>query len=225
MSTSFNLNETAGISQNTIPASLEGNKIHEVIFKGCEKADYKDGAYKVLKLIFANEDGEFTHTIFEPTSEDMEERQGAFGPEPARFVSTKLLIKHLIDAVNPTLAANINEGKASFSPSDWESFRDLTIKATDPGKGTKTKIKLMQNKKGEAVFPGFLAAYNKAGQLYMTTNCIGSNIFFTNKELDRIKKATTAKPTSVSPSSSSFGFGVDDTANKAEGFDIDISKI
>ena len=70
------------------------------------------------------------------------------------------------------------------------------VQATDSGKGTQTKIKLVKNNKGVATFP-FFANYNRDGKLYMSTNFIGKNIFFTNKELDKIAKATESKPTTT----------------------------
>lgn len=221
----FNFNETAGISQNSAKNKLEGNKIHEVTFDGCEKVDFKDGQFKVLRITFSNNEGEFVHTIFQPDeSRDMQDTQGAFGPQPANYKSMMLLLKHLIDAVNPELGKAIDSGKKSINTTSWDSLRDLMVKATETGKGTKTKIKLFKNKKGEAVFPGFLAAYSRTGQLYMTTNCIGNNIFFTAKELKRIQTAETAKPTTIT---NDFSAGddfaapaVEDASNDDFGLDL-----
>ena len=64
--------------------------------------------------------------------------------------------------------------------------------------GKETKIKLIKNNKGNAEFPGFFASYSREGKLYMNTNFIGDKIFFTTKELNRIKAQETAKPTEIS---------------------------
>ena len=56
---------------------------------------------------------------------------------------------------------------------------------------------LKRHNKGNAEFPGFFASYSREGKLYMNTNFIGDKIFFTTKELNRIKAQETAKPTEM----------------------------
>lgn len=199
----FNFNETAGISQSSTRKTLEGNKIHEVKFDGCEARDIQgvqdpSKVYHVLDIKFSNDEGYFTHTIWEPRDSDMEDTQGSFGPTPSNVKSMMLTLKHLIDAVNPELGKQIDKKEKSLNASSWETLRQAMVKATEPGKGTITKIKLVKRKNGEASFPGFVASYNRQGQLYMRTNFIGNNIFFTNKELEAIKKQEAAKPTNMS---------------------------
>ena len=46
MNFNFNGNEIAGIGE--VRKSLEGNKIHDVTFDGCEAVEFKDGTMKVL---------------------------------------------------------------------------------------------------------------------------------------------------------------------------------
>ena len=76
----FNFNETAGKSQSNEKKQLEGNKIHEVIFDGCEIKDLqsKDQSqtYKVLNINFHNDEGVFTHTVWEPKEADMKDTDG-----------------------------------------------------------------------------------------------------------------------------------------------------
>jgi hypothetical protein len=102
----------------------------------------------------------------------------------------------LIDAVNPKLGKQIDAKEKSIGAANWEDLRTLICKATAPGIGTVTKIKLIRNNKGEAIFPYF-AAYSRAGDLYMQTNFIGDQVYFTNKELEKIKKVAAAKPTTM----------------------------
>ena len=197
----FNFEETAGSSQSGVRKIFDGNAIYDVTFDGCEARDIQGvqdptKTFHVLDIKFSNDDGMFTHTEFEPSPEDMQDTTSAFGyPQPSRVKSMMLLFKHLIDAVNPDLGKALDNKEKTLNTTSWDALRKLMVAATDPGKGTQTKIKLFKNKNGKAVFPGFFANYSKEGKLYMNTNFIGKNIFFTNKELDRIAKATEAKPT------------------------------
>jgi len=197
----YSFEETAGASQSTVRKLFDGNAIYDVTFDGCEARDIQGvqdttKVFHVLDIKFSNDEGIYTHTIFEPNPEDMNDRQGPFGPQPSNVKAMMLLFKHLIDAVNPELGKAIDNKEKNLNTTSWDSLRKLMVQATDSGKGTQTKIKLVKNNKGVATFP-FFAAYNKEGKLYMQTNFIGKNIFFTNKELDRIAKATEAKPTDV----------------------------
>ena len=195
----FDFGMTAGASQSTARKQLEGNNIYDVKFDGCEARDFAGvqdptRSFKVLDIKFSNEDGYFTDTVWEPTEQDMQDSQGAFGPQPSNIKQMMLKFKHLIDAVNPDLAKKIDSGEQKLNAPSWDALRQFMVKATTPGIGTATKIKLIKSNKGEARFPYF-ANYNKAGQLYMSTNFIGDHIFWTNKELNKIKQANEAKPT------------------------------
>lgn len=197
----YSFDETAGISQNGAKKVLDGNAIYDVTFDGCEARDIQGvqdptKVFHVLDIKFSNADGVFTHTEFEPGPDDVQDTQGTYGPNPSRIKSMMLMFKHLIDAVNPALGKAIDNKEKSLNTTSWDSLRKLMVQATDPGKGTQTKIKLFKNNKGAAVFPRYFAKYNKEGKLYMSTNFIGNNIFFTNKELDQITKQQEAKPTS-----------------------------
>jgi len=197
----YSFDETAGASQSSTRKILEGNAIYDVTFDGCEARNIEGKqdptkTFKVLDIKFSNEDGIFTHSVFEPTDEDMQDRQGPFGPQPSNVKAMMLLFKHLIDAVNPTLGKAIDNKEKNLNTTSWDALRQLMVQATDPGKGTKTKIKLVKNNKGAAIFPYF-ANYSKEGKLYMGTNFIGSGVFFTSKELDKIAKAATATPTTT----------------------------
>ena len=197
----FDFGMTAGSSQSSARKELEGNAIHEVKFDGCEARDI-DGKqdptkkFKVLDIKFSNKDGYFTETIWEPTENDMEDRQSPYGAQPSNFKAMMYKFKHLIDAVNPELAAKIDSGEQKLNASTWDGLRTLIVQATTPGIGKETKIKLIKNNKGEAIFPYF-ANYDRNGNFYMSTNFIGDNIFWTSKELTKMQAAATSKPTST----------------------------
>jgi hypothetical protein len=128
------------------------------------------------------------------------------------------LFKHAIDSINPTIAKQIDSGEKNLTAPDWDSLRNLVIKILDGGKGKSTKIKLLKNKSGEAVFPGFFASLTKEGKAYIRNNFIGEKISFSAYEVERIKKEATAKPntpeTFIPPTS---------TGNAGSDFDMNFS--
>lgn len=198
----FNFNETAGASQNTAKPQLAGNMIHDVKFVGCEAKDFagtKDpnANYSTLEIKFENESGYHTKSYFEPKDNDFEDRETQYGPNPSNVKSMMLTFKHLIDAVNPELGTKIDAGEKSLNVKSWKELRALMVQATESGKGVATQLKLVNNNKGEAIYP-YAAAYNKEGKLYMKTNFIGSKLFWTKKEMETINKVSVAKPTAQS---------------------------
>ena len=199
----FNFSDAVN-SQNSGRVQLSGDAIHEVTFDGCEARDFESTQnpgqmFHVLEIKFSNKDGQFTHTVWEPKDADFEDRQGAFGAQPSNVATMVYLFKHLLDAVNPEASEKINKGelKMEVTPTNWNVVRKFMVENTEPGKGKVTKIKLVKKNNGDAMFPYFLN-YNRDGKLYMNTNFIGDNIFFTTKELQRISRAQAAKPTSQS---------------------------
>ena len=199
----FNFSDAVN-SQNSGRQQLAGDMIHEVVFDGCEARDFESTQnpgqmFHVLEIKFSNKDGQFTHTIWQPKEEDFQDRQGAFGAQPSNVATMVYMFKHLLDAVNPEASEKINKGelKMEVNPNNWESVRKFMVEQTTPGKGKTTKIKLVKKNNGDAMFPYFLA-YNRDNKLYMQTNFIGDNIFFTTKELQRINRAQAAKPTTQS---------------------------
>jgi hypothetical protein len=218
---SFNFNETAGAAQSTSRPALKGNNIYDVTFDGIEIKDMagkKDpnAMYNVLNIKFSNKDGWFTHTIFEPREEDGVRRETIFKddkgvenkvPQLSNNEVMMLIFKHLIDAVNPELGVLIDKGEAGTQMkitgndphSTWLSLRNVMKAATEPGIGTEVKLKLIANKKGEAIFPYF-AAIDKEGKKYMKFNFIGNNVFWNAKEIAALKKVAAAKPTRVGES-------------------------
>jgi hypothetical protein len=219
----FDFDSTAGVSQSSTRKPLEGNAIHEVIFDGCEARNFtstQDSSkeFRVLEIKFHNEDGYFTHTIWEPREEDTKDREGAFGPQPSNFKVMMYTLKHLIDAVNPELGKKIDTKESKITLDSWEALRKYMVDNTASGIGTKTKIKLIKNNKGEGMFPYFLN-YNKENKLYMSTNFIGNGVFFTSKELDKIKKAESAKPTAMGELD---GFAVKESNPVNDDFNMDL---
>lgn len=201
----FSFSATAGASQSTTKSRLAGNNIYTVKFDGCESVDYKDGSVKVLKFKFSNEDGIFEHTIFEPMKSkgDFERDTKGLYPNPSVLETTMLGLKHLIDALNPAVAKEINEGTKNLGAKDWDGIRKLVVAIFEKVVGTTTDIKLVTNNKGEAVFPSYFTGLTKPdpktgeSKAYIKNNFVGSKLAFTPSELTRIKNQTTAAPTTV----------------------------
>ena len=209
---SFSFNTTAGASQSSTKPRLVGNDIYTVKFDGCESQDIKgvkdaSALYKVLKLKFSNEEGSFEHTVFEPKADDFKRGETKYidkstGEEKkiaqtSGVENTMLLFKHAIDAINPKIAKQIDEGSVNLGAADWDGLRKLVTQILDAGKGSVTEIKLLRNTKGEASFPGFFAGITKEGKAYVKNNFIGSKLAFSTYEKTRIETEATAKPTAA----------------------------
>jgi hypothetical protein len=190
----FSLDCTAGVSQSKAFQELEGNKIHEVKFDGCEAFDTSTGK-STIRVKFSNKDGVFTHTIWEPKPEDAKRPTSTFGEMPSNMEVMMYFIKHLIDKVNPSYAKDLDDKKTSLSTTSWEAFRKKIVEVTTPGIGITTKIKLVKGNDGKARFPYFLGIRKDNNAVYMKTNVVGDNLFWTNSELDKINKENNAKPT------------------------------
>lgn len=190
----FSLDCTAGVSQSKAFKELEGNKIHEVKFEGCEAFDTSTGK-STIRVKFSNKEGVFSHTIWEPKPEDAKRPTSTFGEMPSNMEVMMYFIKHLIDTVNPTYAKDLDDKKVSLSTSSWEAFRKKIVEVTSPGIGITTKIKLIKGNDGKARFPYFLGLRKDNNAVYMKTNVVGNNLFWTNAELDKINKENNAKPT------------------------------
>lgn len=226
----FNFNITAGASQSTYKPQLPGNEIHEVIFDGVVSEDIqgkKDPTqvYKVLKLKFSNELGQFEHTIFEPRKEDFNRgenkttRNGEEStfPTPSNVESMMLLLKHVIDAVTPEIGKKIDNGEVTLGGQDWDKLRNNVVIVLNKGKGATTKIKLIIDSKGNAKFPGFFTGLNQEGKAYIRNNFVGNAIGFTSYEKTRIDNAATAKPTAMN---SALDFPVAETNDLDMDFDV-----
>lgn len=206
----FNFSTTAGASQSTFKPQLSGNEIHEVKFDGAISEDIQgkkdpDQVYKVLKLRFSNDKGQFEHTIFEPRKEDFDRgenkttRNGEEStfPTPSNVELMMLLLKHVIDAVLPALGKKIDAGEATLGGKNWNQLRNNIVTVLEKGKGVTTKIKLITDSKGNPRFPGFFAGINQEDKAYVRNNFVGASIGFTSYEKTRIESASNAKPTKM----------------------------
>ena len=202
---SFSFNATAGTSQSVTKPKLEGNNIYMVNFDGAEAKDFngvKDPSqsYKTISFKFSNGEGMYEHTIFEPKQDDFVRKETEFRnkngntekiPQPSNVETMMLFFKHVIDAVNPKLAAEIDNGTRQLTAPNWDALRNLVVKATDPGKGTEIKIKLVKKQNGDPTLPGFFAGISREGKTYIRNNFIGNKVAFTSYELSKMNATPT----------------------------------
>lgn len=217
---SFNFNITAGSSQNTAKSRLTGNEIYTVKFDGCEIVDINGvkepgKVYKVVKLKFSNDVGYFEHSVFEPRPEDFVRGKSKYtdrntGEEkeitqPSSVENMMLLFKHAIDAINPTIAKQIDDGTKQIAAANWEELRQFVAKILNVGKGITTQIKLVKDNKGEAKFPSYFSTLKKDSvtgdfKADIKNNFIGEKLAFTTYEATKIQNEANAAPTRIATS-------------------------
>lgn len=182
--------------------------IYKVRFNGCEISEFdgkKDPSqhYKTLKVNFEGDEGYYTETIFFPKDGDTEVKEypssnGGTYKVPSNWDRTKKFIAQLATVINP-------EGfkKMCSMASKFKNFEDMCkalIAITDPKKGMEVELKLIGRAKNdgtiEACLPKFVA-YNKEGQLFVSDNFIGKNLFFSPWEEGKRAQYKNVKPTPV----------------------------
>lgn len=225
----FNFNETAGASQSQSLPQLEGNKIHEVTFKGCELRDItgvKDPSqvYKVLDIKFTNDKGYYTDTVFEPKPGDEKRPENEIGGKkyvkPSNIENMMLEFRHLIDTVNPELGKQIDSKEKTISASSWDGLRKLMVEATKSGIGVNTKIKLIKKKDGNPRFPYFSMIDKDTNKAIVAGNFIGDKLYFSTYEQQQIDKAEKAKPTTQS---NEFGLTNQTEGSEQNNSDLDFN--
>lgn len=207
----FSFGNTAGASQSSVKPRLKGNEIHEVQLDGCEVQDIvgvKDPTqtYKVLKIKFSNEDGNFEHTVFEPKPDDFKRGESSFTnkngntekiPQPSNVESMMLLFKHIIDGFVPEVAGQIDRKEKELTAPNWDKLRALVTAILEKGKNRTNKIKLIKDKDGNGKFPGFFAGVSREGTVYVRNNFVGPKISFTAFEMSKINGEANSTPTSA----------------------------
>jgi hypothetical protein len=202
----FNISNTPSVS--TSKKRLQPWNIYPVTFTGCEVSEFegkKDPSktYKVLRINFEGEDGVYSETIFFPTDEDGKRQtyQNAQGHDyevPSNWERTKTLIAQVATVLNPEGFKKMQEMSSKFK--NFDDMCKAFIAITDSKKGTKTNLKLIGRTKKdgtvEAILPKFVAI-NKEGELFVSDNFIGNNLYFTPYEEGKRAQFLNAKPTTM----------------------------
>ena len=196
----FNIGTTEIASQSTGGTRLAANTIHNVKFDGAEAVtiDKKDGSasFDVLRLKFKNDEGTFEHVIFEPKAGDDVRQKNQFDSDnPSNLENLIFTIKHLLVAVAPTVAKQIED--KGILVDGWngdKGLRQFVVKNTEKATGAETQIKLLSDKDNNPQFPGFPLGMSKEGNVYPRTNFIGKDLKFTPAEIKRMNSVATATP-------------------------------
>ncbi len=201
-------------------ASLAPNKIHEVLFKGLEYSQSKDGKWEFMRIKFQGVDGGFfTDSTFGFDKDAGVRQKTQYGENPSAYESFMMKIKHLINAVAPELLAKMQAGEIVFTPKGKSDlFKQYVVfigEQLESYKDAKTTIKLVQNKKGEAAFPTFFAGVSKEGIAYMKSNFIGNNLSFSQKEKEAMGKVAAARPTVMADTNDNLSLDSETPVNEA----------
>lgn len=202
----FDFDSTSAVSNSK--KRLNPWDIYKVKFNGCEIREFDRKSdptqhYKVLQVNFEGDDGYYSESIFFPKDGDTEVKEypssnGGTYKVPSNWDRTKYFIAQLATVLNP-------EGfkKMCSMTGKFKTFDDMCkalITITDPKKGTEIELKLVGKTKKdgtvEACLPKFVA-YNKEGQLFVSDNFIGKNLFFSPWEEGKRAQFKNAKPTPV----------------------------
>lgn len=198
----FSLKNIKGTSN--VQPKLKGNEIHTVVFKGVTYSTFKgkkdeNQTYQVMKLRFENQDGYYEETVFAPKEGD-DKRQantvnGVERENPSNLEKLHFLMAHVGEQLAPAKYTKFHNLEFDL-PKDFEKMVKTFIEVTKDAVNKTTKLKLLKNKKGEAILPYFVGL-SKEGEAFISNNFLGDKVFFTEYELKRMEEATEAKPTDM----------------------------
>lgn len=189
-------------SFSTTKGATEGGKflgagIHNAKFLGVDydTQNTQEGEKNVmvLKLDVVGY-GEYTQKFFEPESSERVEMQ--WGPTPSQVDHFLIAVREILEALDPQLITDLDEGKISLDGSFAKLVKSLK-KYTDPYVGNEVEIKLLPGSKGYNNIPTFVAGLSKNGNLTIRTRFIGHNLTLTDRELKMIEAAKNATPTNM----------------------------
>lgn len=191
--------------QNYVSSSkprLAGGEIHQVIFKSAKfdeiegkKEDNKGMKYQVLDVTFENENGYYTERIFNP-GDDGDVRgetdwNGQKISNPSANERFGMFIGQFLSIINPDALKKL-AGKSLTN--NFEKIAKFVAQSAMVNAEKEVELKLMLGKDGSPRLPIY-ASINRQGELYPSSNFIGTNLFFSDKEKTSITKMRNAVPT------------------------------
>lgn len=170
--------------------------IHTVKFTGVDKA--ANERFNMLQFTFEDANGAVhIESMFEPTSSERQaNRFDSSREDPSETEQFLCKLMHIMAAINPEVHRQIQSGEVKFNPADFDTLVKYVKKIFDPKVGTEVQIKLLPNGRF-ARFPGFPAAIDKNGNLYLRTSFVGQDLTLSAYEKQQIDKAANAKPTTM----------------------------
>jgi len=196
---------------------LKGGEIHtvkieDIKFEKLQGTKDPTASYNTFVVTFGNEDGYYTHRIFDAGDKSAE--RPVFGQFPSASPDEQLVhfTGQLICAYNEQLLEKV-KGK-SIKP--FEQFVTNIAKLLKGAIGKETQIKLMLKKDGRPTLPIYVGV-NKEGKAYASSKFVGNGLSFTAKEYASIQKmqemVKNTKPTSMADvSAASFDMGTTATS-------------
>ena len=183
------------------PYEIHRVKLADVKVETLKGKKDPDAVYEILKVRFENNDGYYEESIFFPKEGDDKRptRQNKEGHEvesPSNIERTKTYIDQLGTVIAPKEFERLKGIPFKTFGELCENF----INILKPKFGTETNLKLVgaTDKDGNFVprLPYFLAL-NKQGEVFVSDNFIGENLFFTEYDLKRKEELMAKKPTDV----------------------------
>lgn len=185
-------------------ATLAPYEIHDVKFRGLTFGASKDGKWEFMRMKFQGQGGWFTdsHFGFDPAEKKSHEReQGRYGLQASKMENLMLKTRHLVAAIAPDLYDKMVNKEITFTPKSkkdlFKQYVEWLGGLLEEYDGVETQIKLVANKKGESVFPGFYSNVSDAGVAELKTNFIGKNISLTSAEKTARENFKSASPTNM----------------------------
>lgn len=179
---------------------LKAWQIHEVTFKGVEFSSFagkKDpsATWQVMRTKFEGKDGIFEETTFCPKDGDEIRPKNGDRESPSNLERFQFFVAQLGEQLCPERYAKF-KGRQYDLPNDFEKMIKDLGEVLKPALGKTYKLKLIGNKKGEAVLPYFVNI-NREGVAYTSNNFLGDKVFFTPYELESMEKQKNTKPTDM----------------------------
>lgn len=198
----FNINAEVAAQNESKGNFLKGGEIHKVKLSEvkAETIKTKNGDSDVLRIEVVNEKGaKYVETLFEPSSEDFQRKTSDKGKvQPSNWEQTLNKVMQYISGFRPKLFEDIRNKTVKIEAKNWDDFRKRIIKELKAAVGkTETNFKLVKNKSGYAVTPGWPAALNKEGELFTGNHFIGDDLSFSDFEIEHMKKVAQAAPSSM----------------------------
>ena len=191
-------NGVSGVSSSQ--PKLKAWQIHDVQFKGVEFSSFagkKDpsATWQVMRTKFEGKDGVFEETTFCPKDGDEIRPKNGDRENPSALERFQFFVAQLGQQLEPERFKKF-QGVQFDLPGDFEKMVKSLNECLKPSIGKTVKLKLIGNKKGEAVLPYFVNL-NREGQPYTSNNFIGDKVFFTDYELTTMEQQKAAKPTDM----------------------------
>lgn len=148
-----------------------------------------------MRTKFEGKDGIFEETTFCPKDGDEVRAKNGDRESPSNLERFQFFVAQLGEQLCPERYAKF-KGRQYDLPNDFERMIKDLGEVLKPAVGKTFKLKLIGNKKGEAVLPYFVNI-NREGVAYTSNNFLGDKVFFTPYELETMEKQKNTKPTDM----------------------------